>query len=128
LPESESFLVFVFQVNWIAVEPSKTGDYCVLVNPIGTPPAYSRLADTTSVTWQFWLSESKAAEYRELKVQADAKSTADLVHRVFVTADFDVRVKPGFKPGQQINRLVFLTKATKDIRPVVPIPSQDDLA
>jgi hypothetical protein len=118
----------VFQVNYVSPTPSKTGEFYVLVNPVGTPPAYQRLADITQVTWQFWLSEAKAAEYRELKAQADAKSATDTPHRVFVTAEFAVAVKQGFKPGQQTNRLTFLTKAVKEIRPVVVLPSQDDLA
>lgn len=122
--------IFVFQVNYVSPNPSKTGEFYVLLNPVGTAPAHDRLVGTTSVTWQFWLSEQKAAEYRDLVAQAAAKSVAESKdHKVFVTADFAVQApKPGLKPGQQTNRLTFLTKAVKEIRPVVVLPTQDDLA
>lgn len=120
---------FVFQVNYVSPKPSKTGEFYVLFNPVGAAPTHERLDGITSVTWQAWLSETKAVEYRNLVAQADAKSAADgKPHKVFVTADFDVQVKPGFKPGQQTNRLIFLTKAVKEIRPVIVLPSQDELA
>lgn len=120
---------FVFQVNFVSPKPSKTGQFYVLLNPVGTAPTHERLDGTTSVTWQVWLSESKAVEYRDLLAQADAKSAADgKPHKVFVTADFAVDVKSGFKPGQQTNRLTFVTKAVKEIRPVILVPSQDELA
>ena len=120
---------FTFVVNYIAATPSKTGEFNVLLNPIGTEPAYQRLENITSVTWEFWLGETKAAEYR--KLDADAKAMTQKtgqLHKLFVMADFDVRVKAGFKPGQQKNILKFKTQAVKDIRPHIAAKSNDDLA
>lgn len=116
---------FTFAVNFVSTKPSTTGDFYVLLNPIGTAPAHQRLDGTTSVTWQIWLGESKAAEYRALMKDAEAITEP---HKLFVTAEFDVQVKPGLKPGQQTNRLVFKSKAVKAIRPVVVTVSQDELA
>lgn len=130
LSESESFVTtFVFQVNYVSPKPSKTGEFYVLLNPVGTAPAHQRLDGVTSVSWTIWLSSAKADEYRGLMAQAVAKSQEQgQAHRVFVSADFSVQPKPGLKPGQQTNRLTFLTKAVKEIRPVVVLPTQDELA
>jgi hypothetical protein len=116
---------FKFQVNFVSPEPSTSGQFYVLLNPVGNAPEHDRLDGVTSVTWILWLSESKAAEYRQLVDQAKAHKSP---HKLFVTAQWDVRVKPGFKPGQQSNRLSFVTKAVKEIAPVEATPTQDELA
>ena len=114
--ESEPIVAtFVVAINWIASKPSVNGDFSVLLNPIGATPAYNRRPGC-SVTWQLWLSEAKAAEYRALKTQADAMSAP---HKVFVTAEFEVRDGKALKENTQVNVLKFLTKAHKEIRPVL---------
>jgi len=124
-PDCEtSMSAFTFAVNFVSTKPSSTGEFYALLNPIGTAPAYQRLDGTKSVTWQIWFGETKAAEYSAML--EDAKNQPN--HRLFVTAEFDVQVKPGLKPGQQTNRLVFKTKAVKEVRPVLVVPTQDELA
>jgi hypothetical protein len=115
-----------FQVDWISDKADVSGQYCLMLTPVGIQPAFTRIPGATKTSWQLWLSAQKAEEYSQLFNQAIRRSrpTADgpgQLYKLFVTADFDVRPVMRVPFGVQWNRLIFRSKAAKEIRPVSPI-------
>lgn len=120
---------YTFCVNWVADKPSVSGDFVVLLNPVGDAPEYNRLLNTTAVSWSLWLGQTKALEYAAMLQEAkEMTGTSGVLHRFCIIADVEVSAKKGLKPGQQMNVLTLKSKVVREIRPIESSANHDDLA